>query len=124
MKFQSCLSVCNPGFISLCLKPAYDCVLCMLIYWTENNGAYGIVNLKLGVYEDMAAVGDSKVHVFINSLPPSCQVQELSPLKSGTCGSLILYPTWLGSVLILVHVCFIVVLPLDGENLAYSKLLL
>ncbi|OMO85039.1 hypothetical protein COLO4_21774 [Corchorus olitorius] len=49
----------------------------MLTCWTGNNGAYGIVNLKLGVYGNMVAA------------------RTVS--KSDTCGFSILHPTWLGS---------------------------
>ncbi|OMP05485.1 hypothetical protein COLO4_08822 [Corchorus olitorius] len=67
----------------------------MLTCWTGNDGAYGIVNLKLGVYGNMVAA------------------RTVS--KSDTCESSILHPTWLGSALTSILVCFIVVLPLNGE---------
>ncbi|OMP05484.1 hypothetical protein COLO4_08821 [Corchorus olitorius] len=66
----------------------------MLTCWTGNDGAYGIVNLKLGVYGNM--------------------VVARTVSKSYTCGSSILHPTWLGSALTSIHVCFIVVLPLEA----------
>ncbi|OMO60057.1 Heterodisulfide reductase, subunit C [Corchorus olitorius] len=79
----------------------HDCVLCMLTCWTGNNGAFGIVNLKLGVYENLVAAGTAS--------------------KFDICGSSILHPTWLGSILTSIPACFNVVLPFDGETLMCTK---
>ncbi|OMP06299.1 hypothetical protein COLO4_08214 [Corchorus olitorius] len=73
----------------------YGCLNNRLTCWTGNNGAYGIVSMKLGVYENMVAAGTAS--------------------KFDICGSSILHPTWLGSVLTSIPACFIVVLPFDGR---------